>query len=168
MSCTTSTDTSLWDFVGREIHKTIATELEQEHWHEEEVEDNDEKYVDASGELVGYGGKMVPDFLNGERSMQIPTSSYLILVQDSCEHDDSNERIVDDNKGLRELILSSASVEEAVEKFAQWNASLSNCSRGRNDPSSMDYIPGWPLWYHARITHTICNTRNILILLFCT
>ncbi|KAL3822947.1 hypothetical protein ACHAXA_011662 [Cyclostephanos tholiformis] len=133
MSRMTRIDKSLWDFVRREIHdEAIARESERERWREEEVEEDVEVYVDAIGELVGYGGEVAPEFFNGEPSTRILTSNYSIVVQNSCKHDDFDERVVDDDEGLRELILASASVEEAVEKFARWNASSSNCLRGKN------------------------------------
>jgi transitional endoplasmic reticulum ATPase len=146
MSRMTRIDVSLWDFVGREIHdEAIAVELERERERErerrreaeEEEDDYDEEDADDMGESVGYGGEMSLDFLNGERSTRIMTSNHSIADADCCENDDSNERVVNDDGGLREAILSSASVEEAVEKFARWNVSSSNCSLGRNNSTSV-------------------------------
>ncbi len=61
MSPMTRIDKSLWDFVPREIHdETIARESEREHWHEEEVKEDVEVYVNAIGELAGYSGEGRP------------------------------------------------------------------------------------------------------------
>jgi transitional endoplasmic reticulum ATPase len=127
----TRIDISLWDFVAREVHDDDAAMDSRCEREEEEEESAGFECAMGGGAVCGIGAASEP-FLNGERSTRIlpllvPIGDYgsggttiashprnaIASVAASTEGDDG------DGGSTRGRILSSSSVEEAVETFAR-------------------------------------------------